>query len=196
MVERFPRTICTKILLTLRWWYFLTVQGKGSCSKVFHYMNSRHPKIKFTCEEENNNKISFLDISETRTANKITTSIFRKKKFIGVYLNFHSHLPTDYKKGLIDTLLHRSYNIRSNYTSFHQEILFLKSVWQQNSFPLFFIDKCVKKFLDKLFIKSGGQGAGGGMRMSWVEDFWKINCWGTSIPDSRVLVVFKTKIIN
>ena len=116
-------------------------------------MNSRHPKIKFTCEEENNNKISFLDISETRTANKITTSIFRKKKFIGVYLNFHSHLPTDYKKGLIDTLLHRSYNIHSNYASFHQEILFLKSVWQQNSFPLFFIDKCVKKFLDKLFIK-------------------------------------------
>ena len=29
----------------------------------------------------------------------------------------------------------------------------MKSVWQQNSFPLFFIDKCVKKFLDKLFIK-------------------------------------------
>ena len=25
--------------------------------------------------------------------------------------------------------------------------------WQKNSFPLFFIDKCVKKFLDKLFIK-------------------------------------------
>ena len=54
---------------------------------------------------------------------------------------------------MIDTLLHRSYNIRSNYASFHQAILFLKSVWQQSSFPLFFIDKCVKKFLDKLFIK-------------------------------------------
>ena len=54
---------------------------------------------------------------------------------------------------LIDTLLHRSYNICSNYASFHQEILFLKSVWQKNSFPLFFIDKCVKKFLDKSFIK-------------------------------------------
>ena len=116
-------------------------------------MNSRHPKIKFTCEEENNNKISFLDISETRTANKITTSIFRKKKFIGVYLNFHSHLPTDYKKGLIDTLLHRSYNICSEYASFHQEILLSKYVWQKSSFPLFFIDKCVNKFLDKLFIK-------------------------------------------
>ena len=49
-------------------------------------------------------------------------------------------------------LLHRSYNVRSDYASFHQEILFLKSVRQKNCFPLFFIDKCVKKFLDKLFI--------------------------------------------
>ena len=30
---------------------------------------------------------------------------------------------------------------------------FLKSVWQRNSFPVFFIDNCIKKFLDKLFIK-------------------------------------------
>ena len=26
-------------------------------------------------------------------------------------------------------------------------------MWQKKSFPLFFIDKCVKTFLDKLFIK-------------------------------------------
>ena len=117
------------------------------------YMNSRHPRIKFTCEEENDNKISFLSISITQTENKCTTSIFRKNTFSGVYLNFHSHLPTDYKKGLIDTLLHRSYNICSDFASFYQEILFLKSVWQKNSFPLFFIDKYVNKFLDKLFIK-------------------------------------------
>ena len=70
-----------------------------------------------------------------------------------VYLNFHSHLPTDYKKSLTDTLLDRSYNICSNYASFHQEILFLKFVWYINSFPLFLIDKCVKKFLDNFFIK-------------------------------------------
>ena len=31
--------------------------------------------------------------------------------------------------------------------------MFLKSVWQKSSFPLFFIGKCVKKFLDKLFTK-------------------------------------------
>ena len=58
-----------------------------------------------------------------------------------------------YKKGLITALLHRPYNILSDYANFHHESLFLKSMWQNNSFPLLFIDKCVKRFLDKLLIK-------------------------------------------
>ena len=116
-------------------------------------MNSRHSKLKFTCKKENDNKISFLDISITPTENKFTTSIFRKKIFSGFFSNFHSHLTTDYKKGLIDILLHRSYNNCSDYANFHQEILFIKSIRQKISFSLFFIDKYVRKFLDTLFIK-------------------------------------------
>ena len=125
---------------------FLMFKEKDHVKKFFRYMNSRHPNIRYTYEEEHQNKISFLDISITRCNNKLMTSIFRKKTFSGVYLNFYSHLPIDYKKGLIRTLLYRAYMICSDYASLHQEILFLKSVWQKNSFPLFFIDKCVKKF--------------------------------------------------
>ena len=103
---------------------FLLFKAKDHVQKFFRHRNSCHLQIKFTFEEENDNKISLLDISITRTENKFTTSIFRKKTFSGVYLNFHSHLPTDYKKGLIDTLFHHSYNICSDYVSFNQEILF------------------------------------------------------------------------
>ena len=60
--------------------------------------------MKFTVEEEQDNKISFLDISITRVGNELQTSIFRKKTFSGVYLNFNSHLLSLYKKGLTDTL--------------------------------------------------------------------------------------------
>ena len=60
---------------------FLLYKVKDHVQKFFRYMSSRHPNIKFTCEEENDNKISFLDISVTRTENKFTTSIFRKKNF-------------------------------------------------------------------------------------------------------------------
>ena len=40
-----------------------------------------------------------------------------------------------------------------DYINFHQEIFLLRSMWQENYFPLFFIDKCVNIFLGKLFIK-------------------------------------------
>ena len=62
---------------------FLLFKVKDHVKKFFCYMNSRHPKIKFTCKEENDNKSSFLDISITRTENKFTTSIFHKKTFSG-----------------------------------------------------------------------------------------------------------------
>ena len=114
-------------------------------------MNSRHPNIQFTCEEECNNKISFLDISVTRINNKLTTSLYCKKTFSGVYLNFNSFLPMGYN--LIHNLLFRVYNICADYVTLHNKIEFSKSIWQRNSFPLFFNDNCIKKCLDKLFIK-------------------------------------------
>ena len=50
-------------------------------------------------------------------------------------------------------LLHRTYNIYSSYLQIHKEINHLKSVWQTKSFSLDFIDNCIPKFLNKLFIK-------------------------------------------
>ena len=87
-------------------------------------MNSHHPNIQFTSEEEANNKISFLDISFTRINNKLTTSSYRKKTVSGVYLNFGSFLPLDYKKGLINTILFRAYNVCADYVTLHTEIDF------------------------------------------------------------------------
>ena len=117
---------------------FLMFDKKDHVKKFLVYMNSRHRNIKFTFEEEEDNRISFLDISITRVGNQLQTSLFRKKTFSGVYLNFNSHLPNMYKKGLIDTLLYRAYNICSTYTSFHQEIIYVKTIWQKNSFPLIY----------------------------------------------------------
>ena len=54
---------------------------------------------------------------------------------------------------MLHTLLYRTYNICSSYLQIHEEINHLKSVWQKNSFPLFVIDNCIHKFLNKLFIK-------------------------------------------
>ena len=67
-------------------------------------MDTRHRNIKFTVEEEEDNKIYFLDISITRVENELQTSLFHKKTFNGVHPTFNSNLANTYKKGLIDTL--------------------------------------------------------------------------------------------
>ena len=76
-------------------------EHKDHVKKFLRYMNSRHRNIQFTYEEESNDKISFLNISITRSKNKSVTSLYRKKTI----MNYNSFLPTNYKKGLIDTLL-------------------------------------------------------------------------------------------
>ena len=136
---------------------FLLFDKRDHVKKFLRYMNSRHKNIKFTFEEEQNDTMSFLDIKITRELGKLTTSVYRKKTFSGVYLNYGSFLPVDYKKGLIATLLHRTYTICSDYVRLHEEIIKLKTIWQKNNFPLFFIDKCIKKFLDKIFIRKPQQ---------------------------------------
>ena len=77
---------------------FVMFKKRDHVKKFLRYINSRHRDIKFTCEEEKDNKISFLDISIRRNNNAMETSIFRKPIYSGVYTNFNSFLPTEYKR--------------------------------------------------------------------------------------------------
>ena len=107
--------------------------------------------MKFSLEVENDNQLPFLDVKVCRKEGRFVTSLYRKRTFSGVYLNYKSFVPTEFKHGLIFTLLFRAYTLSSNYESFHEEIVRLKTIWQKNSYPLFFIDKVIYRFLDSLF---------------------------------------------
>ena len=132
---------------------FLMFKCKDQVKKSLRYMNSRHPNIQFTCEEESSSKISFLDVFITRMNCKLVASLYRKKVFSGVYMNNNSFLHLKYKKGLIYTLLLRAFNICADYNRCHNEVQYLKLIWQKSYFPLsFFIDSCIKRFLAKTFI--------------------------------------------
>ena len=67
-------------------------------------------------------------------------------------MNCNSFLPTNCKNSLIGTLLFRSYKTYANYSILRNEVKYLKTGWKKNLFALFFIDICIKKCLDKLFI--------------------------------------------
>ena len=67
--------------------------------------------MSFSMETERQNKFSFLDIEVIRKQGKLSTTIYRKPTFSGVYSNFERFLPFVYKSGMIYTLFYRCFCI-------------------------------------------------------------------------------------
>ena len=130
--------------------FFVTFNSHEQLKKFVEYMNTKHPNIKFTFEHELNNTFSFLDVKISRENNKLTTSVYRKPTFSGVFTNFKSFIFTVQKVGLVYTLLHHCFDITSCYEKFHKEINTLKEIFKFNGYPIHFIDGCIKQFLQKL----------------------------------------------
>ena len=86
------------------------------------YLNSKHPRINFTCENENNNSLSFLDVKVVKSGKNFDTSTYHKPTHSGLGLKFNSSISEIYKTGLIKCLVNRAYRINSSYTNFLSEI--------------------------------------------------------------------------
>ena len=76
------------------------------------------------------------------------TSVFREETFSGVYTNFISFFPLEYKFGLLHTLLNRCFDLSSDFLKFHHEVDKLMEILSKNAYPQKFIDKCIPKFLN------------------------------------------------
>ena len=131
---------------------FLLFRSKDHIENFRCYLDCQHPIIKFTSEMEENNSILFLDIKIRRVNNSFSTSIYRKVTFSGVFTNFESFVPVSYKSSLIFTLLFRAFKLCFNFELFHQEIINFKDIFKRNGYPCNFIDVCIKRFLNNIFI--------------------------------------------
>ena len=88
-----------------------------------------------------NGSLSFLNITVSRENNKFVTSVYRKPAFSGVFTNFESLIPDMQKRELIETLLHRSFKLCSNYENFHREIETLKAIIKRNNHSQTFVNQ-------------------------------------------------------
>ena len=75
------------------------------------------------------------------------TSVFRKDTFSGVYNNFSSFVALEHKFGLVYVLLHKSFTIVSDFSTFQVETL------QKNAYRTKFLDKCRAKFINNIFVQ-------------------------------------------
>ena len=97
---------------------FLLFRTKDHVEKFKNYLNKQHKNIKFTTEIQENGSLSFLDVTITCEKNKFVISVYRKPTFSGVFINFKSFLQDIHKRGIIETLLHRSFKLCSSYENF------------------------------------------------------------------------------
>ena len=93
------------------------------------HINSIHPAIKFTREEEKDMTIAMLDTKIKRTpAGNMSFTVYRKPTHTDQYLQFDSNQPLQHKLGVIKTLHHRCKTICSTEEDKLQEVEHLQKV--------------------------------------------------------------------
>ena len=89
--------------------------------------------IKFTKEDEQDNKLAFLDVLLTKTDDgTIETQVYRKKTHTDQILNFNSNHPTQHKVSCIKTLFNRVETHCSTKHAKTQERKYLYSIFTKN----------------------------------------------------------------
>ena len=86
-----------------------TVLRRDVVSEFHKHLNSIHPSIQFTMEEEEDRSLPFLDVLlERKSDGTVHTSVFRKPTNTDKYLDFRSHHPLSHKVSVIRTLYSRA----------------------------------------------------------------------------------------
>jgi hypothetical protein len=131
---------------------FLIFQHENDMDLFFNYLNTCHRNIKFTKEIESNNKLPFLDVLiRKETDGTLSTSLYRKPTFTGLYLRWDSYVPKQYKRGLVKCLINRAWRICSCLDGFCQEVKVIKSILANNGYPQNFVENIVTKFTKSKF---------------------------------------------
>ena len=147
--EKFKPVFCKRYVDDI----FMLFKRPEHVKSFVDYMNSKYKKIKFSFETEKDEQMPFLDVNVFRENGKLVTNVYRKETLAGVYTSFSSFIPLEHKFGLVYTLLHRCFCLVSDISKFHFETEKLKEILLANGYSNKFIDKCISKFMNKLYIK-------------------------------------------
>ena len=116
-------------------------------------MNSIHPKIKFTIEEENDGCLPFLDTLLKRNDDgRISVLVYRKPTHTDQYLNFVSNHPAGTKDAVISALFRRARDIVSDQNDLERENERIVNVLMENDYKKSTI-MTVKRKIEKVRVE-------------------------------------------
>nr|VZI51581.1 unnamed protein product [Spirometra erinaceieuropaei] len=109
-------------------------------------LNAVFPDIQFTMEEEENNRLAFLDVRECRKdCGELNTKVFRKATNTMQVLNFNSNHPIGHKRSCVRTLYRRVETHCSESEDKIAELQYLRRVFKANGYPRNFVNRCIRK---------------------------------------------------
>jgi hypothetical protein len=79
-------------------------EQKTNITNTLEDFNAIHPKLKFTMEQQTQNRINYLDLMITKNQNKLNFEIYRKPTTIDLILHSTSCHPYEHKKSVINYL--------------------------------------------------------------------------------------------
>ena len=127
-----------KPIFTSAMWTIRTLNKNVVKQTLFDVLNSYHPNIKFTLEQ---NPKKFLDTQIIKENNQIKTQVFVKKSMYRVH--WSSKVPFRYKKNAINGELHRARKISSN---FQLKTARIKAKFSKAGFPHKVIENTINNF--------------------------------------------------
>ena len=114
---------------------FVSCDSPANSHKILDYFNRCHPAIKFTLENELDDKLSFLDVLLLRTQDgAIQRKVHRKVTWTGQYTHFSSFVPLKYKRNLVKCLAYRARHICTPDT-LDYELTFIRKTLSENGYP-------------------------------------------------------------
>ena len=122
---------------------FVSFRSRNDVLLFFDKLNKLHSSLSVTMEEENNNKLPFLDVLVEIYDSSFLTSVYRKPTFNGLYLSWNSFAPRSRNLDLIRCLSYRSLNICCD-SKIEDELKVIKEISINNRHPEEVIDDNIK----------------------------------------------------
>ena len=96
-------------------------------------MNTRHKKIKFKIEKDQDQKLQCLDVLITKASNNRIKINYKKSTDTGLLTNSLSFIPTRYKLVWVKIFVDWLYKISNKWFGLHNDMEKTKSILQKKS---------------------------------------------------------------
>ena len=120
-----------------------SIINKNAISTFHDALNSIEPKIQFTIEYENNEKLAFVDTIISRPNKKLCIDVYRKPTHTDRYLDYNSHHDRKHKANTARTLIHRALTLPNTEEGKTNELKHVTDALRTNGYPMTTINNTI-----------------------------------------------------